>query len=89
MFESFYISVDELTNYIINTAINSAAYYNLNNYVRQLRRDVTFKQECVCVVSLFFFHPCEILSSSLGQCSHCSVPNQDKEDCQRHCRTQV
>jgi len=82
MFESFYISIDELTNYIIGTAINSAAYYNLNNYVRRLQRNVTLKQECVRIVSLFFFHPREILSSSLGQCSHRPVPNQDEEDCQ-------
>jgi len=82
MFESFYISVDELANYIISTAINLAAYYNLNNYVRRLQRDVTLKQECVRIVSLFFFHPREILSSSLGQCSHRPVPNQDEEDCQ-------
>jgi len=58
-------------------------------YVRRLRRDVTLKQECVRIVSLFFFHPCEILSSSLGQCSHRPVLNQDEEDCQRHCQTQV
>ena len=75
MFESFYISVDELTNYIVGTAIlNLAAYYNLNNYVRWLRRDVTLKQECVHIVSLFFFCPCEILSSSLGQCSLLGQP---------------